>query len=129
MNRGTRAVTAALWAALSLSACQQQPAEEPQPAARLPEQVCKQAREGLDKLGGSGAFEYQAEGTATINESAWLAMGDSQRDGLARTLGIHAACSAAEPTRETEVIVRNEFGRVLVQRVIETSTDLSEILQ
>lgn len=121
-------IGAAVFGAAALGACEQA-AEPPAPAMRLPEQVCKEAREGLAKLQSAGGFEYTDEGEATLGEAAWLPMSDSQKQGLAQALGIHAACMAKEPSRERTVVIRNEFGRALSTRVVETTADLSEIFK
>ena len=124
------AASAAALAMLALSACGE-PAPDPEAnvGMRLPASACKQAREALDKLSTSGAFEYDAQGTATMNENVWLSLSGNQRDGVAQALAAHASCSAEQPSRETEIVVRNEFGRVLTQRAVETSPSLSEIVQ
>jgi hypothetical protein len=115
--------------ALVLSACQE--AEQPAPpaAAPLPAQVCNQAREALDKLSATGSFEYSADGQATLEEAAWLPMGGQHREALAQALAFHAACSAKEPPREQQITIRNEGGRVLTQRVVETAVDITKALQ
>ena len=115
-------------AALALTGCGE--AEQPPPptAAPLPAQVCNQAREALDKLSRAGAFEYSADGQATLDEAVWLPMAPGQRDALAQALGFHAACQS-RPSRETSVTIKSETGRVLSQRVVETSADLSTALQ
>lgn len=120
-------VSAAL-AGLVLAGCQgEQPA--PPAAARLPAQVCDQARDALQKLGATGSFEFAADGQATLEEAAWQPMGEPQRDALVQALAFHAACSAPEPPREQSVTVKNEGGRVLTQRVVETTVDVTKILE
>ena len=123
------AMTSAALAALLLTACGE--GEQPLPAVAgpLPAKVCNQAKEALEKLSGTGSFEYSAEGQATIEEAVWLPMSGGQRDALTQALAFHAACSAKEPPRETSVTVRNEGGRTLTQRVVETSVDIARALQ
>lgn len=119
---------AAALAALTLGGCQnEQPA--PPAASRLPAQVCDQARDALQKLGATGSFEFAADGQATLEEAAWQPMAEHQRDALVQALAFHAACSAPEPPREQSVTVKNEGGRVLTQRVVETSVDVTKILE
>lgn len=127
--RNEALLASAALAALALSACQQ--AEQPAPpaAARLPAQVCDQARQGLEEISRGGSFEFNSDGQATIEEAAWLPMGAGQRDALAQALAFHAACAAKEPPREQSITIKNEAGRVLTQRVVETSVDLTKILQ
>jgi hypothetical protein len=121
-------MASAALSALALPACE---AEQPAPPAPppLPAKLCSQVREALDKLSGSGSFEYSADGQATIEEAVWLPMGGQQRDSVAQALAFHAACSAKEPPREQSITIKNEGGRVLTQRVVETSVDLGRVLQ
>lgn len=114
---------------LALAGCGE--AEQPPPpiAARLPARVCDQAKEALDKLSGSGSFEYSADGQATIDEAVWLPMAAGQRDAIAQGLAFHAACAASQPPREVTVTIRNEGGRTLTERVVETSIDIGRALQ
>jgi hypothetical protein len=114
--------------ALALAACEEAPPTTG-PVARLPAQLCNQARDALEQVSGMGVFEYSKEGEATIEEAAWLPMGGNQRDALAQALAFHAACSAKEPSRERTIIIRNEGGRVLTQRVMETTIDISKLLE
>jgi hypothetical protein len=126
--RGKAFSSSAALTALLLASCQgEQPA--PSAAARLPAQVCDQARDALDKLSATGSFEYAADGQATLEEAAWLPMGGEQRDAIAQALAFHAACSAPEPPREQSITIKNEGGRVLSQRVMETSVDVTKILE
>jgi hypothetical protein len=115
--------------ALTLAGCGE--AEQPPPpiAARLPAQICDQSKEALDKLSGTGSFEYSADGQATIDEAVWLPMGGGQRDAIAQALAFHAACAAKEPPREVTVLIRNEGGRTLTERVVETAVDIGTALK
>ena len=99
------------------------------PAIRLPKQVCDQAREGLDKLTESGGFVYAGGGEATLEEAAWLRLDGGARDQLMQLLAYDAACTAKEPPYEWTARVRNEVGRILEERVVETSADPSRILE
>ena len=111
-----------------IAACQQQ-AEAPPPAAPLPKAVCDNAREGLERLSKTGAFRYDAQGEATIDQASWLAFTHYERDGLGQALAFHAACGSKEPPREHTVTIRSEYGTVLTQRVVETNADISQILK
>jgi hypothetical protein len=102
-------------------------AEQKAPAAPLPKQVCTQAREAIDKLSEGGGFVYAGNGEGTIEEAAWLQLDPPSREQLEQVLAYDAACSAKEPSAEQTAIIRNEGGRVLSQRVIETSADLSRL--
>ncbi len=118
-------------ALLMLGGCDQLLAPEAEvkgPAARLPAQVCAQAQEALQKLTATAGFDQRAKGEATLEEAAWLQMTEAQRDQLAKVLAYDAACAAKEPPHEQVVTVKNETGRVMAQRTIETSADLSSIL-
>jgi hypothetical protein len=128
IRKAGSAASAAL-AALALSACQEAQRPAPPLAEPLPAQVCSQAREALEKVSRAGIFEYGADGQATIEEAVWLPMAPSQREALAQALAFHAACSAKEPPLEQTVTIRSEGGRVLTQRVVETSVDMSRLLE
>ena len=111
-----------------IAACQQQP-EPPPPPAPLPAAVCEKAREALERISKTGAFEFNAQAEATIDQASWLALSHHDRDQLGQVLAFHAACAAPEPSREQTVIIRSEYGTVLTRRVVETSVDLSQILK
>ena len=115
----------------SVAACDTQfTAEEPKLAVtRLPEQVCNQARDGLEKLKESGGLTYNGQGEATLDEEAWMRLDERSRDQLVQLVAYDAACKAASPPGEQSATVRNEAGRVLSQRVVETSADLSGLVQ
>ncbi len=121
-------ISSAALAALALTACEEAP-KPTGPVARLPAELCTQARESLEKISKAGIFEYNQEGEATIEEAAWLPMNGGQRDALGQALAFHAACSAKEPSPERTIIIRNEGGRVLTQRVVETTIDISRALE
>jgi hypothetical protein len=122
-------MASAALAVLALAACGE--AEQPPPpiADRLPAKVCDQAKQALDELGRTGSFEYSADGVATIDEAAWLPMAAEQRDALGQALAFHTACSAKEPPREVSVTIKNEGGRTLTERVVETSIDIGRALR
>ncbi|MDP8913404.1 MAG: hypothetical protein M3N39_07490 [Pseudomonadota bacterium] len=115
----------------SLGGCDgQYKAEEPKlPVARLPAQVCNQAQGGLEKLKESGGLTYNGQGEATLEEEAWMRLDEGAREQLVQLVAYDAACKAAVPPAEQSATVRNEAGRVLSQRVVETSADLSGLVQ
>ncbi len=120
-----RMIAKATLLALLASACHEQPDTAPKMASRLPEQVCRQAKEALEKLRASGGFEQMKPGEAMIPEQAWLDMPPDNRDQMAQLLGYHSACEAEEPTTEQTVRIRSEYGRVMAERIVTTSADLS----
>ena len=124
-----KGLTAAALAALAFAGCGE--AEQPPPpvAQRPPEKLCSEAKKALDELSRTGGFEYSADGQATLDEASWLPMAGEQRDALAQALAFHTACSAKEPPREVSVTIRNEGGRTLTQRVVETSIDIGRALR
>lgn len=124
-------ITYLLLLLVSVAACDRLAApEEPKaPVARLPAQVCSQARDGLEKLKESGGLTYSGQGEATLEEEAWLRLDGPARDQLVQLLAYDAACKAAVPPAEQTATVRNETGRVLAERVVETSADLSGMVQ
>ena len=97
------------------------------PPARLPDQLCKQASDGIKKLNESGGFHYAGAGEGTLEEQAWLQMSEPQREQLLNLLAVDAACTSEQPVAEATARVRNEGGRTLSERVIQTSADLSSI--
>ena len=130
MTMGTRAVIAsAALASVALAACQRQAPEPEAPAAPLPAVVCDKTGQALEKLGKSGGFEYDSQGVATINEASWFALSATDRDNLGRLLAFHVACASKEPSNEQNITIRNEYGRVLTRRIVETNVDLSEFLK
>ena len=114
----------------SLGACdgQDQAAEPKLPVARLPAQTCNQARDGLEKLKESGGLTYTGQGEATLDEEAWMRLDEGAREQLVQLVAYDAACKAPVPPAEQSATVRNEAGRVLSQRVVETSADLSGLV-
>ena len=110
------------------AACDSQiPDEANMPVTRIPAQVCSQATDGIKKLSESGGFTSAGSAEGTIDGEVWLKMSEPQRDQLLQLLAVSGACTAAEPPTEVTATVRDETGRVLSQRVIETSADLSRL--
>jgi hypothetical protein len=113
-------IAAAAFLALGVAAC-----DEPQqtrPASLmggLPPQVCAQAKASLDRIASTRAFEYDATASATIEERVWLGLGEQGRNGVAQTLAVHGACNAKEPPATQQIMIRNEDGRTLADRIVE----------
>lgn len=99
------------------------PALDQPAAARLPDVVCQRSARTLEELRARGTFEYSSRGEATIDQELWLQLGAAGRDGLGAALGYHAACSAAEPPRESQITIRGETGQVLDSRIVPTVAD------
>lgn len=111
---------------LGLAACHV-PAPPPKAASRLPQEVCEKAKLGMDKLK-QGGLDQVKPGEVTMIEQAWLELPAERRDQLIQLIGIDAACRAEEPSFEQTVVVRSEFGRVMAQRIVTTSVDLSDLV-
>lgn len=113
----------------ALAACDNQfgADEVKMPPARLPDQLCKQASEGIKTLNESGGFQYAGAGEGTLEEQAWLQMTEPQRDQILNLLAVDAACTSEEPVAEVTARVRSEGGRTLSERLIQTSADLSSL--
>ena len=120
-----------LLAAALLGACDGQFSAEQNeiiPLARVPEQVCRQAVDGLEQLKQSGGFVLNTAGEATLDEQAWLRMDERQRAQLVQLVAYDAACKGAEPVKEQNAVIRSEYGRVLTEQVVEIAADTSAIL-
>ena len=113
---------------LALQGCYEAP-PTPKTTVRLPEEVCKQAREGLEKLAQGSAFELIKPGEAMIPDQAWLELSPDSRNQLAQLVGYDAACRASEPSAEQTVVIRSEMGRLITQRIVPTRADLSTLLK
>lgn len=117
-------------AVLLAAGCEKQPdpadfAVKPQ---KPPPEVCAKAAEAIEKLGAEAGLETDGKGGAIVMEQAWLQLG-ATRDQLLQLVGFDAACRAAEPSREQNVVVRSEYGRVMAEQVVETSADLSALVR
>lgn len=110
---------------LLLAACDSgAPPAEQVKAAPLPPQLCAQVSKGLDALGKSSALDFDAKGEATMVQEAWFGMSDTQREDLAKTIGFHAACTSPDGSAERRVVVRDEYGTVLMDKIVPTTADL-----
>lgn len=121
---------AALLLAL-LAGCDRQPAgqlPDTRVMAPLPAKVCSQARDALAKLKGKPGIEISGPAEATVEDQIWLQLGAPGRDQLAQLLAYDAACASSNAPREQQVTIRSQFGTVLMQRIVETGVDLSQIL-
>jgi hypothetical protein len=110
---------------LLLAACgTEAPPAQKTAVAPPPPQLCDQARKGLDALGKSGAVDVDDKGEATIVQEAWFRMTAEQREELAKTLGFHAACTSPDGTAERRVMARDEYGTILMDKIVPTVVDL-----
>lgn len=115
---------------LSLAACQAEaPPEESRQAIRLPKRACDAALNSLEALSSKAVLEYDASGSATIDQEVWLQFPEGQREAIATALGHHAACAAGEPVVEQEVVVNSQYGSPLMRRTIELSYDPADLLE
>ena len=127
MKLGVRTTGTTALLCLVLSACFEAPTAQKK-AMRMPDQVCKQVRDAIEKLG-DGAFQLTKPGEAVMPDQAWLELQPEARDQLAQLIGYDAACHASEPSLEHTVVIRSEVGRVITERTVETSPDLSTLLK
>ena len=93
-----------------------------------PAQVCKEAEEGLAQLRDTAALDISKLPEATVEQGLWLRMGPDGREQFARLLAYGAACAADDPPPEQQVLIRNEFGAVLMDRIVQTGVDMSAAL-
>ncbi len=123
---------APLLALVLLAACGDQPAGQ-QPDQRvmapLPKAVCDKARAALAQLKGRVGMEITGPAQAIVEQDIWLNLGIGGRDQLAQLLAFDAACAAPAAPPEQEVTVQNQFGTVLMRRVVETGVDMSQFLE
>ena len=121
--------TSALALAAALAGCEQEPDLLVNAAGPMkpPEQVCAQARQAMEKLESEAGLQSDGKGGATIMEEAWLRLDSGAREQMIQLVGHDAACRAAEPSREQNVTIRSEYGRLMVQQVVETGTDFSRL--
>ena len=128
MSIALRAGVAGL-AALLLAGCEEQPelVVNTSAAAKPPEQACTQVRQGIETLRADAGLETDGKGGATIMEEAWLKLDPGAKEQMIQLVGYDAACRAAEPSSEQNVTIRSEYGRPMVQQVVETGTDFSRL--
>ena len=128
MNKTIKIGAMVLAAALA-AGCDQEPELVVNAAAPMkpPEQVCAQAREAMAKLEADAGLQSDGKGGATIMEEAWLRLDAGMKEQMIQLVGYDAACRADEPSREQTVTIRSEYGRPMVQQVVETSTDFSRL--
>jgi hypothetical protein len=106
-----------------LAGCFSDPADEiqsDQASGPPPPPLCAQFRKGLETLSTKGALDYQDDGSATVEERVWMAMGPEGRDKIAQMLAFHASCVAKEGSASQRISIRNQFGNVLTQRSMDT---------
>lgn len=124
-------MTFGAFALMALGGCQEQPdpLAEMQKSVKPPQQVCAQAQEALAKLSTEGGLEIDGKGGATMMEEAWLRLPGDGRDQVVKLLAFGAACRAPEATTEQRVVIRSEYGRVMLDQIVETTANLSELTQ
>ncbi len=121
---------AALLLAVALAGCGDLAGSDPDVpiAARLPASICARTAAELKKLA-DGGLQVGPKGEARLEEAAWLAIPQAQRDQLLQLLAFDAACAAPEPSLEQTATVRNEVGRILAQQVVTTTADPSQAFE
>jgi hypothetical protein len=120
---------AVLLAALLAAACHPAPAPPEPLGGPVPKQVCDEVKKALDAISSQGGVDYKDDGQATIEQAAWLAMGEDQRDAVAHALGFHASCAAGLQKEDQEVVVKSEAGIVLMRRLVDTRVDPMTLLR
>lgn len=115
---------------LFLSACDSGVPDMSQavPPIEIPAEACQQVKSALEKVSEGGAFDYTDGGEATMEQAAWLQLEAAQKEQLEKLLALHKACGSKKPAREQEIVIRNETGMVVTQRIVETSPDLSGLV-
>ena len=91
-----------------------------------PPQICAKVDAALKKLGADGAIDYDDRGGATVPQAVWMAMGE-QHAGFAQTLALHSACARPDGKGERKVLIRNEYGVVLMEATISTNVGLGAL--
>jgi hypothetical protein len=115
--------------AAMLAGCDQEPELTVNAAGPMkpPEQVCAQARQAMEKLESEAGLQSDGKGGATIMEEAWLRLDPRAKEQMIELVGYDSACRASQPSREQNVTIRSEYGRPMVQQVVETGTDFSRL--
>ena len=111
-----------------LAACEAEVPSVPAQAVPIPPAMCTKISEGLEKLRSEGAVTLDGKGQATVEQQAWLAMGDGGRDQFVKMLGYDAACASGGAGKEQMVVVRGETGVVLREQAVQTQVDPAELL-
>ncbi|QAY77058.1 hypothetical protein [Sphingosinicella sp. BN140058] len=113
-----------------LAGCDQ---PQEQPAApllgSLPADLCVKVKASVARLVKTAVMESDGAGSATIEETAWLSLGKSGQDRLVQALAFEAVCNARAAPATQEVTVRNEGGRILVNRIVEIAPDQGAIFE
>jgi len=91
-----------------------------------PAQLCAKAADALKQIGAKGAIDYDDQGSATIPQDLWMAMGDKHAS-FAQTLALHAACTHPDGKAERKVVIRNESGVILMEAMVPTTVDLGTL--
>jgi hypothetical protein len=112
-----------------IAACHQAPPPPQVPDTPIPEQICTDVKKSLDTLQKQGGFEFTDKGEATVEQAAWLAMSDDEKDSVVRALAFRNGCTSGRQAKDQEVTIRNEEGMVLTHRFISTKVDPMSALQ
>ena len=113
---------------LLLGACGYEAPKAPEPlSVPIPPIVCEQAKAGLEKIKAKGDFQHDGNGSATILQQAWMAMGTAGHGSLAQLLAYDSACSQPGGPPERLVVIRNELGVVLMERTVPTNAGLGSL--
>jgi hypothetical protein len=86
--------------------------------------VCAEADQAVARVAKTAMFESGRDGSATISQEAWLITPAASKTDLAKALAYEAACRSASPQSEQEVIIKNEFGQVLLRRFVRVAPEL-----
>lgn len=116
---------------LLAAGCQGEPVAETSAEQSLgppPAQLCQRNKEGLRQLQKSGAFDYDDQGGATIEQQIWFGLDEGKRDQLGQAVAFNAACAAGKLAPEQTATVRSETGIVLMQRIFPMTADMGSLL-
>lgn len=114
---------------LAAASCHDAPAPPQRIEGPIPRKLCTEVKGALDSIAAQGGFDYKDNGEATIEQAAWLGMGEDQRDSVAHALGFHASCAAGRQNEAQEIAIRNDVGLVLMRRLVDTRVDPMTLLQ
>jgi hypothetical protein len=115
---------------LLLAACSSEPEADPaddMPGAPPPPQLCEQSRKALEAIGAKAGIDYDDRGEGIVAQEAWLRMQAAQRSQFAQLLAFHAACAHPDGAGERRIVIRNEWGNVVVERIVPTAVGLGTV--
>lgn len=111
----------------ALTACDASPPPPVAQAERLPDEVCRQAKEALDKSVAQGAVVLNSPTDAVVPREAWFAISPQARDALQTAMALAAVCAGA-PRLEQAVTVHSDEGEVMSRKTVKTSYSTAEAL-